>query len=174
MDESLKLMTDNPLINFSLYTHMQAEVIRSLGNEICGILDASFILNSDGSKHLDGNQLRNIWGKFWLWIIGSYEIVRTVSQAKGCFTEEVSDRFDCFKRKIAKLRIPFAKQEYAQGGKQPIKAEASIAGIDLKTNDVLYYVKGTRFSPRELICEFDSLISTITIEDVLQRHGNTL
>lgn len=172
MDSAIKkLINENPLIKFSYYTHAQAQVIRSLGREISGILDTSIIQRSNGTTHVEGMVFHEVWGKFWLWVIGAYEVVRTATQAKGCFTDELSGKFDLFKRKIAVLRIPFAKQEYAQGGCSPIQADASIAGVDGVNRDIRYIVKGTTFQARGLIVEFDYLISGITPDDVLQRHG---
>jgi hypothetical protein len=170
----IEMYNNNPLIAYSVYTHTQVEVIRALGNEIISILDNTININEGGTHVVGGPEIMQAHGKFWLWILGSYEIVRTASQEEGCFTDHVYKKLKTFKRKIAKLRIPFAKQEYADGGSSPIpiKNEASIAGIDYATRDIIYAVKGNRYKPRELIFDFNELISGISIADILQCHGH--
>ena len=51
------------------------------------------------------------YGRIWLWILGAYEVVRTMCQARICFSEEYLAKLTTFKTAMADIRIPFAKQE---------------------------------------------------------------
>jgi hypothetical protein len=88
-------------------------------------------------------------------------------QAKVCFSAPLVSQLGKFKKTIAQLRMSFAKQEYPNKH-QPIKAEASIAGFS--NRDVQYEVNGKYFSMRSMIDEFETLISSITSADIIQRQ----
>ena len=94
-----------------------------------------------------------------------------MSQASRCFRQPVADKIVGFKRRIAGLRMAFAKQEYEGWEHAPIGPEASIAAIDIGKRDMLFEVRGTIFSARDLVGAFASLIRSITLADVLHRHG---
>lgn len=113
-----------------------------LGSEIGKALDKALDRES-----VDGESLNRAYGLFWLWVIGTYEVIRTMCQAKSCFSEEVYDRLDRFKKHIATLRVPFAKQEY-QGRQVPIKAENSMK-LEVEARDIVFSVKEQRFAARE-------------------------
>lgn len=117
-----KIVRENPLIAFSLYTHLQVEIVRDLGHQILEILDTAFDSNA-----ADGKGVNRAYGSFWLWVLGSYEITRTFCQAESCFSGTLVAELKGFKKKVAILRMPFAKQEYPRK-KEPIKTEASSAG----------------------------------------------
>jgi len=159
-----KMLNENPLIAFSLYTHIQVETIRDLGQQISEILDTAF---KPGVA--DGNSINHAYGLFWLWVLGSYEITRTMSQSASCFSNTLTKKLKNFKRKVSILRMPFAKQEYPKK-QQPIKAEASIYGIDSQKGDLRFEVKGEVVSMRDFISEFELLFSNINRADILQRH----
>ena len=65
------------------------------------------------------------YGQFWLWVVGAFEVVRTMAGAKACFSQRVKDELGPLKKTLAFLRMPFAKQEYPGGGKK-IGTEASV------------------------------------------------
>lgn len=168
-----ELYRKNPLLAFSVYTHMQAEITRGLGRDVLATLDNAIALSAQegATTTADGSGINRAYGQFWLWVLAAYEVVRTMSQASGCFSKRLAERLVEFKRHIAGLRIPFAKQEYAQGGDHPIGSEASIAGINGNTCDMSFTVRGVTYSVRGLVSEFDNLMQGIRPDDVLHRHG---
>ncbi len=157
---------ENPLLAFSFYTQLQTDVTRRLGQDVLAALDEAI-----GREEVDATTLNRAYGQFWLWVLAAYEVTRTMSQAKRCFREAIAEKVVAFKRRIAGIRIPFAKQEYPGGGDVAIGAEASIAGIDSKKRDMTFVVRGVAFSARSLMTEFDALIRGIERGDVLHRHG---
>src|SRR5258706_8916923 len=120
-----QLYRENPLLEFSVYTHMQVEITRRLGSEVLDTLDMAIAPPAveGATTTTDGAALNRAYAQFWLWVLAAYEVVRTMSQARGCFSVPLAGRLLEFKRHIAGLRIPFAKQEYARGGDQPIGSE---------------------------------------------------
>lgn len=47
----------------------------------------------------------------WFWTLGAYEVVRTMSQAKKCFSESAMIRINETKKHFARARMPAAKME---------------------------------------------------------------
>ena len=155
-------VAERPLINFSVYTNPQIELLIKMESTI-----NEMILN-----RRDAQVLNDIYGSFWLWTLGAYEVVRTMAQAKSCFTPEVHDRLIGYKRKLAKIRIPFAKQEY-QGRNQPIFNEASMSGMDIETGDMSFTIEDVKYSSRALMKEFHDLMASITDSDIIKRHKDS-
>ena len=112
-----QLYRENPLLAFSFYAHMQAEITRRLGRDVLATLDTAIAPSAEEGAAATGDAtaINHAYGQFWLWVLAAYEVVRTMSQARGCFSEPIAQRLVDLKRHIAGLRIPFAKQEYARG-----------------------------------------------------------
>ena len=162
-----RLYQEHPLTRVSVYSEIQVQIVRNLGEEILACLDASV---SNGT--VDASGLNRAYGRFWLWCLGAYEIVRTMSQAKVCFSGALAVKIAAFKKRVSPLRIAFAKQEL-QGKRKPIEAGASIQGVDAPRKDMTYEVRGTILSARDLIAEFDALVGGITEADVLHDHRSS-
>jgi len=158
IDEVLKM---NPLLRFSVYTQAQVDAIKRLSAEIVELLDQSM---SPGT--VDGPGFQRIYGLFWLWVLGVYEIVRTMSEQKNCFSEKLKTEIASFKATISLLRMPFAKQQF-RGRKVPISNENSVYGFDTTKRDMSFNVEGTVVSVREIMQAFDEFIQSITASDVL-------
>lgn len=93
-----------------------------------------------------------------------------MDQNENCFTKETAQKIKGFKKKIAGLRIPFAKQEYEKNGGTITGAELSISGIDPKEKDMAYMVKGKVYKVRLLIDDFERLIKGIRHGDILKKY----
>ena len=164
----LAFLEANPICRFSIYTHEQIRTLTTLALELTSLLDASM---QDGC--CEAPAYIRAYGLFWLWILGAYEVTRTMCQADSCFSPSATQSLKSFKKKIAELRIPFAKQEYAtRGRKAPIRSEASVWRISTSTKDLLFEVKGIEFSVRGLMREFELLMTSIKPQDVLEDHRN--
>jgi hypothetical protein len=161
-----QLLSKHPLLKFSLYTDVQVGLLRERGMEIIALLDDA--CGQDSS--CDADAMMRIYGCFWLWVLGSYEVVRTMDEARSCFAPALAERLNAFKRTVGKLRMPFAKQEYGRGrtNARPISAEASIYSIE--SRDFIFEVRGTSMSIRGLVTEFESLMAGIRPSDVLHDH----
>ena len=95
-----------------------------------------------------------------------------MAKAKSCFKPEVHERLICYKRKIAKIRIPFTKQEY-QGKNKPIFNEASMSGMDIETGNMSFTIDNVKYSSKALMKEFRELMKSITSSDINQSHKDS-
>jgi hypothetical protein len=157
-----QILSENPLINYSVYTNSQVKLLIKLEENI----------NKMIPNGKDGQILNDIYGSFWLWTLGAYEVVRTMVQAKSCFTPEVHRRLMCYKRKIAKIRIPFTKQEF-QGKNKPIFNEASMSGMNIKTGNMFFTIDKVKYSSKALMKEFHKLMKSIASSDITQSHKDS-
>jgi hypothetical protein len=166
-----KLLNDNPLIGFSIYTDIQSNTARTLGREILDCLQTGISPEPNGGdgSRCDGQTVMRAHGLFWLWVLGAYEVVRTMCQAKQCFTPAAAAQIKALERLLWLLRIPFAKQELP-GKKAPVHAELSIYGVRHSPPDLLYAVKDQVVSARDLIEQFASVFAGIERSDVLADH----
>lgn len=166
-----KMLTENPLIGFSVYTHIQSKTLQTLRQEIIQCFEAGmYTLSGDGETPcVDGELVNRAYGLFWLWVLGAFEIVRTMCQAEQCFSSRVIGDLKDIKRRLALLRMPFAKQELA-GKSVPVGAEPSIYRIVGSPPDFWYQVSGQEFSVRQLLDEFAIVLSKINRSDVLANH----
>ncbi|QEG26938.1 hypothetical protein GobsT_16860 [Gemmata obscuriglobus] len=123
------MLNNNPLVIFSIYVDSQSRIIRELGVEILARLDTGISPNVEtGKGAVLSIDISCCYGRIWLWVIGAYEIVRTMCQAKQCFSQRVVQELHGLKHRLGFLRMPFAKQEL-RGKSVPVHAENSIAGI---------------------------------------------
>lgn len=159
-----RMLNRDPILVFSFYTHIQIVTLRETATRLRAELDDSI---GDGTA--DGEGLNRAYGLFWLWTLGAYEVVRTMDQAQRCFSATAAQRIGHYKRRIAKVRVPFAKLELA-GKRQPVSAELSITGFDFASRDLRFDIDGSAVSPRRLIEDFENLIESITRQDVLADH----
>ena len=130
-----------PLVKFSFYTKIQSKIIIRLGDEIIGLSNKAFIENNA----IDGSCFKEIYGKFWLWVIGAYEIIRTMCDPlkKSVWVEKKFRELNSYKLKLAEIRMPFAKQ-VLRGTNNPIYGENSVHGFDRENKDFIYKIKDKR------------------------------
>ncbi|HEU5117010.1 MAG TPA: hypothetical protein VFT74_10130 [Isosphaeraceae bacterium] len=158
-----------PLLMFSCYTEIQRQIVEELGREILASLDA--IISSEGGavQIRDAIAVHQTYGRFWLWVLGAYEIVRTMCSPEGrtCFTPGVATELEILKRRLSILRMPFAKQQLRRKH-EPVSAEPSISSFSASPPDLRFEAEGEGHSARELIVEFERVFASITKADVLR------
>ena len=156
MDDKIgKLIEEEtPLIKCSLYTVTQAQSLRAVGDEIIGI-----------SKGLNdrGFDVQRINDLFWLWVLGAYETVRTMDQHKECFAEPLQTKIYDKKVYLAKIRMPFAKQELRGSGK-PVYNELSADGFD---NGLIFDIRGIQYNSTTVVDDFLTFIGSINPQDIV-------
>lgn len=158
-----ELLERHPLLRFSLYTEVQCQFLVRFGKETSELLDQ--MLAKDGVVDGDFNLA---YGRIWLWILGAYEVVRTMCQAKLCFSDEYLAKLTNFKNDIAEIRIPFAKQE-RRGLKQPIHSELSVSDFDFDRKDFAFDLSGHKVHFRDLYDAFAQLVQNVSGSDIKQR-----
>lgn len=155
-------MNNSPLEKFSYYSKIQSDFLSRFSQEIFNDLEAA--VGTDSS--IDCTDFNNIWGRIWLWVLGSYEIVRSMDQYRSCFSERVHPIIKETKSTLANLRIPMAKQE-KRGNKKGTVYEPSVASIDLENKDFGYEVNGGVLYFREIVRSYSGLIEELHDNDVL-------
>lgn len=158
-----KFIEENPLAKFSIYTLLQAEELVVLGKSIKSTFD-KIILRDNLVDLTEGDP----YGKIWLWVLGTYEVIRTMADAKWkrCWSNQKYEEIVEFKRHLAHLRVPFAKQEHRTGG--PLGNENSVFAFESTNASFIYRVKDRTFNVREEIDRFESLVRGISSNDVLR------
>ena len=153
-----------PFIKFSIYTQIQIEQLKMLSDEIQGILER----NKVGGIIVDSHRS---YGLFWLWVLGAYEVIRTMDEHKQCFSEPLRQKVGGLKEELAKVRIPFAKQQFARkkGYKdRAIGSEPSVVGFGEENKDLLFEIEGNSVSCRNMLKQFNDFIQSVNHEEVLR------
>lgn len=170
-DPVSRLLEQTPLVKFSVYTQIQSETISGLGQEILHTLDSA-IRNQPGTAagiECNGSSIKHVYGQFWLWVLGAYEIVRTMERAGKCFSPALRDRLQGLKKELALIRMPFAKQELP-GKKVAVEGEPSICDVTETPPDLKFAIREKAISVRQLIEKFEQVFSGIGPPDVLADH----
>jgi len=99
-----RMLDKEPLILFSLYTAGQVRTLQDVGKELLSLLESTIV-----PKSIDGASFNRAYGLFWLWVLGAYEVTRTMCQAKACFSRDLSMKLAGLKQRLSILRMPFAE-----------------------------------------------------------------
>ncbi|TSE13456.1 hypothetical protein C1D09_003845 [Mesorhizobium intechi] len=156
-DVLTEMFKAKPLLAFSLYTQAQADKLQRMRDEIEALM-------ADTGTNEVFNEWQRATDFFWFFTLGAYEVLRTMDQHNRCFVPLVGSKITEMKRRIAPLRMPFAKQEY-QGGGGPIGGENSIVGF--KNGSFQYRVGDTVFDVRETMAAVCDFLGGIKRDDVL-------
>jgi hypothetical protein len=155
-----------PLIAFSHYLSGRVNVLCSFADEIVENLDEGF-----SGECVDGGRVERAESLMWFWLLGAYEVVRTMDQAKGCFSETLVQELSSLKKTLATIRMPAAKME-KPGKKVAVTSNRSPAGWDVEKRDLLVNdpEEGPDVSARWMLSEFDRVFTSIAKSDVLAPH----
>ncbi len=126
-----EMVEREPLLAFSFYLSGRVNVLLDLGDEIVTLLDEGFAADCTY-----GDKIERASTLMWLWTLGAYEVVRTISQAAVCFSASAQERFRGLKRTLSQARIPDAKME-KPGEKAPVTSNRSPVGFDMSGRDIL-------------------------------------
>ena len=159
----------DPLYLFDLYPMMQAKYVEELGEEILSILDTNL-----GADVVVGTDINSAHSKFWFWILGAYELVRTLSQHSVCFSSDRQAKIAELKRQLAPVRIAFAKLEVPNARRVKGKTDFldrspffSISNLDRKSRDLGFQVGGTNVGMRPLIVSFLAFKRSLRVHDIV-------
>lgn len=154
-----------PLLKFSNYIYYQSTAVLRLGDEIINLLDSAFedeTINADWYK---------AYNKFWFWVLGSYEILRTMDQhSSECFIEAKRKEIKEHKIRIAELRISFTKLEI-RGKKKKVTNENSVNHFDYENSDLWFRVENKTIKVREEIKAFSDFINSISSNDIINSYN---
>lgn len=156
----------NPIWRFSPYLWGRVSVLRSLRATILQDLDKGF------GDVVNASLISDAEASLWLWLLGAYEMTRTMCQAKGCFSKQTADALQKLKHELAEARMPTAKME-TPGRHRAVTSFRSPAGIDAKGKDFLVGDPNQPLSARGLLARFNDVISSIAPSDVLKPHESS-
>jgi hypothetical protein len=161
-----QIVEREPLIAFSHYLSGRVNVLCSFADEIIENLDQGF-----SGECVDGGQAMRAESLMWFWLLGTYEVVRTMHQAKECFSERLVQDLTGLKKTLATVRMPAAKME-KPGRRAAVTSNRSPAGWDIENRDLLVNdpEESPHISTRWILSEFDRVFSSITKSDVLALH----
>jgi hypothetical protein len=162
VNESLQIMyEDNPISAFSVYSQVQVDFLIKYGDEI----SISLAEAMDGEV-IDGKKLFNdVYGMIWLWILGAYEVTRTMDEASECFTDDIQPLLKDLKIMLAKIRMPMTKQ-LKRGRNELNSGEPSISASDIDKKDIAFTVDGEDLYFREMYSHFKSVMSSIKLSNI--------
>ena len=162
-----KMLSDNPLLLFSEYSQVQLQSLRLVREEL---RDLKPVEASNGTWN--GGNFERYYSFFWLWVLGAYECLRTMDQHRVCFSQRVQMKVTELKKKVAILRMPFAKQELqgeiTTGPKaKPTKfhGESSVIGV---RNGYVFEVAGQEIESEVLMDDVLGFLTSIDRKDILQ------
>ncbi len=161
-----EIVAREPLIVFSYYLAGRVNVLCSFGDEITQNLDKGF-----SGTYIDGGCIERAESLMWFWLLGAYEVVRTMHQAKICFSERLLQELVPLKKMLASARMPAAKMEKL-GKKEAVTSNRSPAGWNMANRDLLVNdpEDSQDISARRILSEFDRVFSSITESDILAHH----
>jgi len=169
-DEAFQAILDaDPLYLFELYPMIQARYVADLGEEILAVLDECI-----GQEVIPGTKLNVVHSKFWFWTLGAYELIRTLSQHKDCFSLERQRKIAEIKRLIGPVRIAFAKHEIPNARRAGKNVDFmdrtpffSISHINKETRDLAFEIGGEYIGMRNMITSFLEFKGSLRVEDVV-------
>jgi hypothetical protein len=160
-----QMVERDPLLAYSNYLSGRVHVLLDMSDEITLNLDQGF------SDHvIDAGKVGRADSLMWLWMLGAYEVVRTMCQSESCFSKPIHHELRRLKKALAEVRMPAAKMEKS-GTKVPIPSDRSPSGWNPARRDLLVNAPcSTSVFARDLLGEFERILSSIKPSDILARH----
>jgi len=154
-----------PLMAFSFYLSGRNNLLLATLDEIIENLDNGFsaeVINQGGA-------IQKASDLMWFWTLGAYEVIRTISQAKDCFSDRFSKRIIDLKKDLSIARMPSAKME-KRGFRQAVNSNRSPDGWNIEGKDLLIGDPDDFLSARNLLQKYDEVMSSLKREDVIKCH----
>jgi hypothetical protein len=158
----------NPLWRFSPYLWGRVNVLLGLHSQILQDLDEGF------GPEMDAELVGRAEAFLWLWLLGAYEMVRTMCQAESCFSTQALNSLRKLKSELSKVRMPSAKMEHAGRKAKPVTSYRSPAGVDAMNKDLLIGDPEAPVSGRGLLNKFRVVLGSLRQEDVIKAHSEVV
>lgn len=160
-----EVLDREPLLAFSYYLSGQNNSLLFLSDEIVKKIDEGF----NDCKNINATLIGQASFLMWLWTLGAYEVVRTISQAKKCFSKDFLEKIDILKKELSIVRVANAKME-KKGKQKPVNSNRSPDGWDFDSRDLLVGDPENYKFARKLIKLYDETLCSLKVADVLKRH----
>jgi len=157
-----------PLLKYSFY-------LSSKNNLLLNTIDVIIKKLNDGfsTSTINADKIGDASILTWFWTLGAYEIVRTMSQTKDCFSDDTNSKINLLKQELAIARIPSTKME-KKGKKIPVNSNRNFDGWDIGKKDLIIGDPEFPKSARELFLLYDKTMSSLTKIDILKNHENSV
>jgi hypothetical protein len=163
-----EMLEREPLLAYSFYLNGRVHALMQVASEIEEALDLGF-----GSELVHGGLVGRADTLMWLWILGAYEVVRTMCQSPDCFSEQALTRFKSLKKSLAVVRMPAAKME-PQGKNQAVSSDRSPSGWSVERKDLLVNAPDEPdVYARDLIQQFERAMSDLKRSEVIRSHESS-
>lgn len=162
---SAELERQYPLAKYSFYAHGRVQLLMEVRGEILKELDLTF----QDLKVLRFENLRRAESLSWLWVLGAYEVVRTMEQAERCFSLRAQHSLRRMKRQLKAVRMPSAKMEQP-GQYVAVPSRRSPAELRLPDRDLSIGDPDKPHSVRRLLDQFAEFVRSFEEADVLASH----
>jgi len=159
------LIPGKPLTKYSVATQLQYEYLISEKDEIEVLLEGTF----KNKGEIQASMFLKCNGKIWIWTLGAYELVRTMDESRSCFTSNYHERIHELKLYLAKIRVPFAKQEKRgkrNGKRVHANNEWTVYPL-LDQKDLGYEIDGNLVSFRDMSNKFVQVLAPIKEQDII-------
>jgi hypothetical protein len=157
-----------PLSRYSFYLSGRESCVRSHGEEVLDNLDRAF------GQRIDVERLTRAEMLFWFWLLGAYEVVRTMTHTSDCFADHYVGHLKNLKKRLEFARIPAAKME-PRRKTTPINSNRSPADINLKERDLRVGDPGGPIdSCRELIRAYLEVMGQADSSTILKSHEDSV
>jgi len=158
-----EILEREPLLAFSFYLSEKNNLLLDLSDKILKNLDKGF------GDTIYTEFIANASSWTWFWTLGAYEVVRTISQAKVCFSDTFIQKIIELKKQLAIVRMPSAKME-EQGENKPVNSNRSPDDWDIERKDLLIGSPKNPKSVRQLIELYDKTFCSLKPNDVIMHH----
>lgn len=157
-----------PLSSFSFYLSGRVSCVRDLGEEVLENLDCAF---GEVIRH---ERLSRAEMLLWFWLLGAYEVVRTMTHTSDCFKAHYIDLLKSLKERLEFARMPAAKMEPRRKSVS-VTSDRSPANINHKAHDLqIGDPDGHLDSCRDLIRNFNEVIRQADASTILKRHEESV
>jgi hypothetical protein len=163
-----EMLEKEPLLAFSFYLSERNNILLLLADEIVDNLDVGFS-TSPVNIELIGKASTSMW----FWTLGAYEVIRTISQAKDCFSNEFIEKVNTLKKKLAIVRMPSAKMEEQGNNKKAVTSNRSPDGWDMDKKDLLVGSPHNPISARYILQLYKDTIYSLTTTDIKKHHAES-
>ena len=137
-------------------------IIQGLGQLDISLAQGDASVRSDANDLASAQRLSKRITLSYLWVLGAYELVRTVCQSlrqnRSLMPVEVSEQFHELKSEFNRLRVPLAKMEPASS--HPMDYRIALPAIH-RDKGIAWQVGGADFIVRQDLA--DKLLSTLEL-----------
>ncbi len=126
---------------------------------------------------LDAGRRERASDLMWLWVLGAYEVLRTMCQAYECFAAEYLQRLSTTKVEFERVRVANTKMERVNYDRRtrsiPICSDREADVWDPDSRDLML---GDPFAPasaRALLHAYETTLAALTAADVRCSHEDS-